>query len=258
MPRSIHMALRWNCVDSGYPVLEWSCLERCLLSLGLFSELHGGAEEQRRSIFWVSGNGPGISYMSLHLLFSPSNLLDCELLCPFYRWEDRSLEWLSSVSPAISKPQNWISDSNTHTLPVASFCFWKCGPPACHGACRAPLSLGTELGFVGFVLLGRGCQGAGWRWCHAGTLWSGVGRPRREGEFSLGLWCLWPEAWGGQGLERVRGLPLCLQWGQLVLCIALVAVSLTTVAHSLSSPFLSFPLVCPCFRRPDFPKPTRG
>lgn len=49
--------------------------------------------------------------------------------------------------------------------------------------------------------------------------------------------------WGSQGLEGgFVGCLFCLQWGQLVLCIALVAVSLTTVVHSLSSPFLSFPL----------------
>lgn len=59
-------------------------------------------------------------------------------------------DWPQSVLPSVShRTEYW---TQTHILPVASFCFWKYEPPACHGFCGFPLSLRTELGFMGFVL----------------------------------------------------------------------------------------------------------
>lgn len=206
------MALHWNCVDNSYPVLEWSCLECYLLSLGLFSELHGGAEEQRRSIFWVSGNGPGISYMSLHLLYSPSNLLDCELLCPFYRWEDRALsDWPQSVLPSVSHRTEY--QTQTH-IPCLLHLPASGSMNPLHATASAGSLSASGLSLVLWVLsygqAWHNCQGARRLRCHMGmSVVRSRTSTRRKGEFSLVLWCLWPEAWGESRTgERIRGLPL--------------------------------------------------
>ena len=160
--------------------------------------------------------------MSLRWLHFPSNLLGCELLCPFYRWEDRSLEWLASVLPSVSSRTEYLTQTHM-PCPLHLSASGSMNSSAWHSFCVPPQPQDWAWFYgLSYSQAWHYRQGAGRLLCHLGTCVVRSRTRARCKEFSLSFdaWDLRPGR--SQGMQTgFVGCLLWSQWGQFVLCIFL-------------------------------------
>lgn len=120
-------------------------------------------------------------------------------------------DWPQSVLPSVSHRTEY--QTQTH-IPCLLHLSASGSMNPLHATASAGSLSASGLSLVLWILsygqAWHNCQGAGWLCCRMGmSVVRSRTRTCRKGEFSLVLWCLWPEALGESRTGgRIRGLPL--------------------------------------------------